>query len=51
LGRLNTKPVDSGFLWNKASESRRSYVAARLRVSVRLLNGMGVLSLRRLNAA
>jgi hypothetical protein len=45
LGRLNTKPMASGFVWNKTSESRCLCVAACLQVSVRILNGVGVTSL------
>jgi hypothetical protein len=50
-GRLIAKPVDSGFVWNKTSESRCSYAAACLQVSVRMLNGMGGSSPRGLKAA
>jgi hypothetical protein len=44
LGRLITEPVGSGFVWNKTSESRCSYVAICLQMSVRILNGKGVTS-------
>jgi len=43
--RLNTKPMASGFVWSKTSESRCSCVAACLQVSARRLNGKGGTSL------